>query len=223
LVSISDPVNKIIITGDGSNTIYIPELDEHYHSVHGAIQESEHIFIKNGLLSLNLKEIRILEAGFGTGLNVLLTLLNAREKSIKIQYTSVEKYPITHSDAMNLNYGSIIGNDELFSKIHTAPWDTYCEISDRFFLRKTKADLKNYLPDQKYDLIYFDAFGPDKQPGVWNEEIFSRFSNALSAGGILVTYSAKGIVKRNLRSAGFKVTLLPGPPGKRHITRAIKT
>lgn len=216
-------MNKIITTGDGSNTIYIPELDEHYHSVHGAIQESEHIFIKNGLLSLNLKEIRILEAGFGTGLNVLLTLLNAKERSLTIHYTSVEKYPLAHSDAMDLNYGKITGNEEIFSKIHSAPWEIYSEISDRFFLRKTEADLKSYVPDERYDLIYFDAFGPDKQPGVWSEEIFNRFSNALPSGGLFLTYSAKGIVKRNLRSAGFVVTLLPGPPGKRHITRAIKS
>jgi len=215
---------EIIITGDGSHTIYVPELGEHYHSVHGAIQESEHIFIKCGLRSCNADSLNILEAGFGTGLNAFLTAIEASIEKKRILYTAIEKYPLSEPVAGKLNYKEFFpaGYSFLFDMIHSALWNRVETITDYFTLNKIECDLTEYETVERFDLIYFDAFGPDKQPEMWTDEIFRKISGMCSRDGILVTYSAKGSVRRSLKGAGFDVELLPGPPGKRHIIRAVK-
>lgn len=217
-------MQKLVITSDGSHTIYIPEMNEHYHSVHGAIQESDHIFINSGLRTVSGNKISILEIGFGTGLNALLTLLELKDTDKIISYTSIEKYPLTSIITGKLNYGKIIGDDavKVFNELHSCPWNKFVQITRNFSLRKVSGDLTLMVPEGQYNLVYFDAFGPDKQPEMWSKEIFSAISAVTQPEGVLVTYSAKGEVKRNLRANGFKVKLLPGPPGKRQMIRAIK-
>lgn len=216
---------QLIITEDGSHTLHIPELNEHYHSIHGAIQESNHIFIKSGLdYFTNLEPINILEVGFGTGLNAFLTCIEAQKRGIKINYTSIEKYPLTAQEIEKLNYSD--GFDEeykiQFQQIHKAQWSAYKKINKNFRLCKIETDLINFTPDSKYNLIYFDAFGPDIQPKLWTENIFHQLYNCMNDNGVLVTYSAKGQVRRNMQVAGFTVERLPGPPGKREMLRALK-
>lgn len=217
-------MHRLIVTSDGSHTIYIPELNEHYHSTHGAIQESGHIFINAGLRSFGTSNLDILEVGFGTGLNALLTVLEASAKGNSINYSTVEKYPLESEIVNSLNYGAILGNDSstILTSLHAAPWNKKVRITDNFTIEKLKEDLTYMNIGGMYDLIYFDAFGPDKQPEMWTSEVFSKISAVTRPGGIFVTYSAKGEVKRNLRACGFEVTLLPGPPGKRQIIRAVK-
>lgn len=217
-------VNKIVKTSDGSHTIYVPELDEHYHSVNGAVQESEHIFIDYGFNFCKADPVRIFEAGFGTGLNALLTCIKSRAAGRKVLYTSIEKYPLSSDVLCRLNHVQFAGKEGrlLSDLIHNAPWGEMNVICETFSLMKIKTDLTSGDLKGEYDLIYFDAFGPDKQPEMWSEEIFWKIGNITVPGGILVTYSAKGQVKRNLRAAGFTVTPLPGPPGKREVIRAVK-
>lgn len=217
-------MQRLIVTSDGSHTIYIPGLDEHYHSVHGAIQESEHVFINAGLRSCAGDSLKILEIGFGTGLNALLTALETEKSRRKIMYTSIEKYPLDIDMLNSLNYGKILGEESrrLFMDIHAAPWGDRIRITDHFTLEKTEGDLTEMEIPDSYDLVYFDAFGPGKQPEMWTRDVFSKISAATLPGAVFVTYSAKGDVKRNLRATGFEVRLLPGPPGKRQIIRAVK-
>jgi tRNA U34 5-methylaminomethyl-2-thiouridine-forming methyltransferase MnmC len=217
-------LNKLITTSDGSNTIYVQELDEHYHSVNGAVRESEHIFLKHGFDTTDADPLKIFEVGFGTGLNALLTAVRSCSGERKIHYTSIEKYPLDNEVVSRLNHFLFAGDSgkELSSRIHAAEWDQPVSICENFILLKIKKDLLSYTFNDKYHLIYFDAFGPDKQPDIWSGEIFSKIGAATEKNGVFVTYSAKGEVKRNLRSCGFEVTLLPGPPGKRQIIRAIK-
>ena len=217
-------MNQLITTSDGSHTIYVPELDEHYHSVHGAIQESKHIFINCGFKFCKANPVKIFEIGFGTGLNALLTALECSADKRIVDYTSVEKYPLTQDVTKLLNYKDFTGTDgdRLFNLIHSAHWEATQEISPTFSIKKINADLTKAHFDGSYDLVYFDAFGPDKQPEMWNRDIFGMISSLMAKNGILVTYSAKGEVKRNLRANGFEVSFLPGPPGKREIIRAIK-
>jgi len=215
---------QLIITADGSHTLYVPGMDEHYHSRFGAMTESKHIFINAGLASLGPGPISILEVGFGTGLNALLTAIHAEKHGISVNYTSLEKYPIDPSLVSRLNYGSLVGEggQELFSAIHDAQWNKPAGITEWFTLEKRISDLTTEDPTGVYDLIYFDAFGPDKQPDMWSEAVMRRMAAVTRPGSVLVTYSAKGTLKRMLRLLGFDVTLLPGPPGKRVITRAVK-
>ncbi len=217
-------MNQLIITSDNSHTIYVPELNEHYHSVHGAVQESDIVFIINGLSALEKTEISILEIGFGTGLNAILTLKYATQKKLKINYTAVEKYPITADFVMLLNYPETVGIEkQQFKTIHDCKWNSPIEINPNFILRKLHTDLLEFRPENSvYDLIYFDAFAPEKQPNLWTSTVFKTLYAALMPNGILCTYSAKGTVKQALRSAGFDVTRLAGPPGKRHVLRAKK-
>lgn len=217
-------MREIITTEDGSHTIFVPELNEHYHSVHGAIQESEHIFIRAGYDYCRDNPLYIFEVGFGTGLNALLTALKAKEDKRKVFYTSIEKYPLTSEVVNTLNYGEITGKGgrEIFRMIHEVPWGTVNKITEEFSLVKTEADMTTFIDIPKCGLVYFDAFGPDKQPEMWSRDIFRRIGSSINIGGILVTYSAKGEVKRILRSVGFEVTMLPGPPGKREMIRANK-
>jgi len=217
-------LNQIITTSDGSHTIYVPELNEHYHSIHGALQESTFIFIKNGFDACTADPLNIFEVGFGTGLNVLLTALKSLTGTRIVNYTSIEMYPLEKEIISSLNYNQLTGSegDRIFSLIHSSPWNYDVNICTNFNLKKIKSDCTSEVPTGKFDLIYFDAFGPDKQPGMWTREIFERMASITNKNGILVTYSAKGEVKRNLTACGYNVELLPGPPGKRQIIRAIK-
>jgi tRNA U34 5-methylaminomethyl-2-thiouridine-forming methyltransferase MnmC len=217
-------MNQLVITSDGSHTIYVPELNEHYHSIHGAVQESEHIFIGAGYEYCRAEPMHIFEAGFGTGLNALLTAVKAVRDKREIYYTSIEKYPVSEDLIRSLNYQEFSGSDgkRIFELIHSSSWGKMNNICSNFSLKKIEGDLADFIPEYPIDLVYFDAFGPDKQPSMWTREIFKRLSSAMITDGILVTYSAKGEVKRNLRSVGFEVKLLPGPPGKREIISAKK-
>jgi tRNA U34 5-methylaminomethyl-2-thiouridine-forming methyltransferase MnmC len=217
-------LNQIITTADGSHTIYVPELDEHYHSIHGAVQESAYIFISNGFDICKADPLNIFEVGFGTGLNALLTAMKSIQGKREVRYTSIEKYPIDKELAGSLNHHTFAGErgKEIFSLIHAAPWNKYVKICKNFNLNKIKGDLTDIRLHENYDLIYFDAFGPDKQPEMWTKEMFELIASVTNTNGVFVTYSAKGEVKRNLKSCSFNVLLLPGPPGKRQIIRAIK-
>jgi tRNA U34 5-methylaminomethyl-2-thiouridine-forming methyltransferase MnmC len=207
---------EIIITEDGSHTLFVPELKEHFHSIHGAIQESNHVFIQNGLFQNNKQKLVVLETGFGTGLNVLLTLINRGARDIS--YFSIEKYPLTANEYNQLNYPALISESlqDLFLSIHQCEWNKEAEIVPGFRLTKVHADLTEFsfksLPC--FDLVYFDAFAPGKQPEMWKEPIFSKIAEHTSPQGIFVTYCAQGEVRRTLTRVGFKMQKIPGPPGK---------
>ena len=215
-------------TKDGSNTLYVPELNEHYHSVHGALQESQHVFIKHGLeyVLSTKKDIKILEVGFGTGLNAILTYPFALAKKAFIQYDTLEKFPLQPDVVHLLQFDKIILNPELhdvFLKMHNAAWNEPLDLIPYFTMQKMHETLEEFVaPQSYYDLVYFDAFAPEKQPELWSEEMFVKLYNATRPGGVLVTYCAKGSFKRSLKAAGFEVEALPGPPGKREMTRGIK-
>lgn len=218
---------EIQTTSDGSHTIFIPELNEHYHSVFGAINESRHIFIGAGLNFISQKnnKINILEIGFGTGLNALLTNIESEKKKLLINYSSLELYPLKEEVYSRLNYPEHIeyqNVNSIFFELHHCPWEQEVIFSEYFSLRKMNTSLLDYIPEnQYYDLIYFDAFGPDVQPEMWTLDVFQKMASCLNRGGVLVTYSTKGTVKRNLKEAGFSIEKLPGPVGKREILRAI--
>ncbi len=218
---------EFIITEDGSHTIYLPEMDEHYHSVHGAIQESVHIYIGQGLLQTTKNEISVLEIGFGTGLNAYLTYCFAKERNISVNYLSLEKYPLTEPEYLQLNYPDSIfsENSLVFEQMHRAEWDLNQEISSSFWLKKVKADLLSYQfnPEPQFDLVYYDAFAPGKQPEMWTDEVLHKVAKSVKDGGILVTYCAKGTVRRAFSAAGFFMERIPGPTGKKEILRGTKT
>lgn len=207
-------------TLDGSHTLYIPEMDEHYHSTHGAIQESKHVYIDAAFNQFHKEEIHVLEMGFGTGLNALLTILEARKRNIKLIYTTLEKYPLMEEIFSSLNYIHL--NEELFFKIHLSEWEIPGCIDDNCVLIKKKVDFHDYDYPGMYDVVYYDAFAPDKQIDVWDQAIFDRLYSSMNATGILSTYCAKGEVRRRMNNAGFIVNRLPGPPGKREMLQAIK-
>jgi tRNA U34 5-methylaminomethyl-2-thiouridine-forming methyltransferase MnmC len=215
---------KIIKTGDGSHTIHVPDLDENYHSVHGAVQESEHVFIGAGFDFCIADPLRIFEVGFGTGLNALLTALRSKNSGREVFYTSIEKYPLGEEIVKVLNYFQYTDKDgeQIFERIHSSPWEEMQRITANFSLKKIKGDLLTETLSGSFDLIYFDAFGPDKQPDMWKKEIIEKIASVTKEGGVFVTYSVKGELKRNLKAFGFSVDLLPGPPGKRQILRAVK-
>ncbi|NDV78159.1 tRNA (5-methylaminomethyl-2-thiouridine)(34)-methyltransferase MnmD [Dysgonomonas sp. 511] len=217
---------EIELTADGSHTLFVPSLNEHYHSVNGAIQESTHIFINTGLKACSKNEIRIFEVGFGTGLNAFLTILEACKQQISIHYTSVEAYPLDKSVTDKLNYTEGYAGEEksLFYQLHEAQWDEGIPILPDFHLTKLEADFTQFDFSQlkNIDLIYFDAFAPDKQPGLWTQQIFDNLFKIAAENAILVTYCAKGAVRRMMQQAGFTVERLPGPPGKREMLRATK-
>jgi tRNA U34 5-methylaminomethyl-2-thiouridine-forming methyltransferase MnmC len=217
-------MNQIIKTSDGSHTIYVPELDEHYHSIHGAVQESAFIFINNGFDLCKADPVFILEIGFGTGLNALLTAIKSKSGNREVNYTSIEKYPLKKEVTDKLNHINYAGNEgeKIFSLIHSSPWNVSARICNNFSLKKVECDFTRCQLNGSFDLIYFDAFGPDKQPEMWTRELFSGIGSVTNKNGILVTYSAKGEVKRSLKYSGFDVTLIPGPPGKRQMIRAVK-
>lgn len=217
---------ELMITEDGSHTIYLPEMDEHYHSVHGAIQESVHIYIQQGLLQTTKNEVSILEIGFGTGLNAYLTYCYAKQMNIKVNYFSLEKYPLTETEYLKLNYPDVIFPEysPIFELIHRAEWDVFTEISPEFRLQKIHADLLNFQfkLTPMFDLVYYDAFAPGKQPEMWTDEVLHKVAETVSSDGIIVTYCAKGSVRRALASYGFKMERLPGPVGKKEILKGKK-
>ena len=217
-------MNQLITTSDGSHTIYVPELNEHYHSTHGAVQESTFIFIKNGFSFCTADPLNILEVGFGTGLNALMTAAVSQAGDQEVNFTSIEKYPVDENTISLLNHHLFAGETgkKLFDAIHSAPWNKMVPVCKNFNLIKIRGDITTDTLSGRYDLIYFDAFGPDKQPEMWTHKIFSLIASITNSNGIFVTYSAKGEVRRNLESCGFEVTLLPRPPGKRQIIRAVK-
>ena len=213
------------LTKDGSSTLYSARFDEHYHSLHGAIQESAHVFIQMGLqMALaEKKQLSILEIGFGTGLNALLTLLKVPH--ISVYYQAIEAYPLRGEEIAQLNYGIQIGNSEAdsrMSEFHNAPWEIDVTISPNFILHKSESRLENFDSASTFGLIYFDAFAPNTQPELWTVEIFSKIFTFCEPGAILVTYSSKGSVRRALKQVGFDVEKVPGPPGKREMLRAIR-
>ena len=213
-------------TSDGSHTIAIPELQVTYHSKHGAIQESMHVFIDAGLRQTltNVSErLQILEIGFGTGLNALLTLLEAPNRLIR--YESLEAYPLQAELASSLNYGTLLPNTtatQLLGNFHRAPWEEPVSITPEFTLLKRQMQLQDFTSQERYHLVYFDAFAPTAQPELWTTQVFTNIYKHLLPRGILVTYCSKGIVRRAMQHAGFNVEKIPGPPGKREMVRAIK-
>lgn len=216
---------KIIITQDGSHSIQIPALNTTYHSVYGAIQESNHVFIEAGLsfvIKPNHPSVRIFEMGLGTGLNAFLTAIEAERKKLKIDYTAVDQFPLTMQEAEALNYADILKSAEWFHHIHNCPWNEPVNINKYFILHKVQGDFSDFSTSQYFDLIYYDAFDPTVQPELWTKEIFEKLFHLLEPNGVLVTYCSKGDVRRALKAAGFMVEKLPGPPGKREMLRAIK-
>ena len=214
-------------TDDGSDTLFNPALGEHYHSTFGAVQESVHVFIEAGLKKCGQTDLTIFEVGFGTGLNAFLTLLEAIQTKQRVRYITVEKYPLTRAIWEVLNYSEIIPNSDaqLFVKLHEAAWDNEVRITDQFTILKLSSGLEevDYLRLPKFDLVYFDAFSPDKQPELWETSVFRQISEHCSVDGKFVTYCAKGVVRRSLTEAGFLAERIPGPPGKREMLRGTKT
>ena len=234
---------NIILTEDGSHTLRVTELDECYHSTHGAVQESDHIFVKSALrefLSVcaddfhesgfskdavvdERRVIRVLEIGFGTGLNAFLTMLEAERLNLRIYYTALELYPLPADEALLLNYPeALCGDRALFEKMHFSSWGEDYNVTSFFTLNKIKADFTGYELQGLFDVIYFDAFSPEKQPEMWLESGFCKIYEHSDNGAVMTTYCAKGAVRRAMQSAGFVMERLPGPPGKREILRARK-
>lgn len=216
---------EIIQTSDGSTTIHLPDWDECYHSKHGAIQEAKHVFIKNGLSLFEGKSISILEIGFGTGLNAFITYLEAQKYKQTIDYVGVEAYPISAEEVLQMNYVAELeaeAESPVFEKMHQCDWEEKIAISNDFGLTKRKQFFNEISDEDKFDLIYFDAFGYRVQPELWSTEIFERMYKALKKDSVLVTYAARGVVKRSMQEVGFTVEKLEGPPGKREMFRATK-
>jgi len=214
-----------MITSDGSTTIHLPDWNEQYHSKHGAIQEAYHVFIKHGLEAISNSKISILEIGFGTALNCFITLLEAQKRNLVIDYVGVEAYPVTVEEVSKLNYVSelkAMDQRSLFDVMHECSWEEKHFISPNFDLVKRQQFFQDITDKNVFDLVYFDAFGAEHQPHLWTATIFKKMFTALKINGILVTYSAKGSVRRALQEVGFVVERLPGPPGKREMLRATK-
>jgi len=216
-------IPEIVKTADGSDTLFVSELNEHYHSTFGAVQESKHIFIEAGLQKCELPSINLFEVGFGTGLNAYLTVLESINLNQTILYITIEKYPLPSKIWTSLNYGEIVpkGNPEFFTMIHEAKWNEAVKITDHFSILKLSSDLTDidYSKLPLFHLIYFDAFSPEKQPELWETSIFLQLASHCESGAKLVTYCAKGVVRRSLIEAGFTAERIPGPPGKREILR----
>lgn len=223
---------KIFETQDGSHSLISPQFGEAYHSRHGAIQESMHVFIGHALeyAAYRKKQVNIFEMGFGTGLNAWLSLLFAQQHNLPIHYQTIEQFPVDSETVNKLNYhkanipelGKLENNKSQFLKLHNSSWGEKETITPNFFLSKHKIDLNNFQLKEKVDIIYYDAFAPEAQPELWTQAIFEKMKAMLCEQGILTTYCAKGYVRRNLKAAGFTVERLEGPPGKREMLRAQK-
>ncbi len=221
---------EIIKTSDGSHTLYSPQFNEVYHSRHGAIEESKHVFVKNGLQYLveqGLKEVSIFEVGFGTGLNAILTLIAAEELAVKVHYETIELYPVPIDLITELNYAALLQNEtqrDLYHNIHTCSWDALHEIAPGYTFKKIHASLiDSQLTTNNCQLIYFDAFGPTHQAEMWTVDIMRKLYGITAKNGVLVCYSSKSVFRRALREAGFVVSKPRGPHGKREMVRAVKS
>lgn len=222
-------IRKIITTSDGSKTIQIEDWNEQYHSIHGAIQEANHVFLKHGLFFYSEQvskamPLSILEIGFGTGLNAFLTLIEAGKLNLNINYVGVEAYPVEADEIKQLNYVELISetHKSVFEKMHDVSWENQYQINSNFELKKQQTFFNAIEYEDVFNIIYFDAFGARVQPDLWTEAIFAIMYKALKDNGVLVTYSAKGSVRRAMQAVGFTVERLPGPPGKREMLRAQK-
>lgn len=218
---------EVIITGDGSPTLFVPELNEHYHSIHGALNESLHVFIQNGLIhQLTIHQhIHLLEIGLGTASNLLLTINAMNNSPIKVHYEALEPFPIQPGIVAQLTdlYAQQFSTSAtLFQSIHQQPANIALQINPQFKFTRIEEKLENAILLPQYNLVYFDAFGPRAQPEMWDKSNFEKIYAAMEQDGTLVTYCAKGEVRRNLQAVGFLVERLPGPPGKREMLRATK-
>lgn len=223
-------LRTIIETADGSHSLYVQELGERYHSIHGAIQESKHVFIQSGFKQcipplVATVSVNILEIGLGTGLNALLTLIESEQSGIKIDYTTIEAYPLEKKLTEQLNYIELLEAESFrnyFDTMHSSEWNRAIQLTERFLLNKLHTTLEEAEFKPKFDLVYFDAFGPRVQPEMWAEHLFKKIFDAMKVGACLVTYCAQGEVKRTMKRAGFTVEGIQGPPGKREMVRAWK-
>jgi len=219
-------MRKIVTTADGTTSIHITETEEQYHSNHGAILEANHVFIQSGLqylISKTSKPISIFEMGFGTGLNCLLTCLASVKENISIHYTGIESSPVNLAEIEQLNFHTQLGiQKEEFLKLHQLEWEKKHQINDQFSFFKTREMLQNYSAKEKFDVIYYDAFGSQTQPELWTRAITDKLFDMVQPNGVVVTYSAKGSFRRDLAASGFFVERITGPPGKRHMIRAVK-
>ncbi|MGB5237759.1 MAG: tRNA (5-methylaminomethyl-2-thiouridine)(34)-methyltransferase MnmD [Flavobacteriaceae bacterium] len=215
----------LVTTADGSHSLRIEDWDEQYHSKHGAVAESLHVFIQNGLQAIAGNKLAILEMGFGTGLNAFMSLIDAQNRNIDLHYTAVEAFPLKKAEWEVLNYPQILDAVDLaraFDRIHISPWEEPTVIHKDFTLLKHKTEMRSFAVAEAFDLVLFDAFGYRVQPELWTSEVFNNMFMSLKTGGILVTYAAKGVVRRTMQEVGFQVERLPGPPGKREMLRARK-
>lgn len=216
---------SIIVTDDGSKSLFVHDMGETYHSKFGALQEANFVFIKNGLDLFSNQSVSILEIGFGTGLNAFVTLCKAQELNLKINYKGVEAYPLNQEEFEVLNYPEIADRMDLapnFKDMHTSAWETPYTITENFTLTKEQKFFSDIIEENCFDLIYFDAFGYQYQPDLWSLEVFTSMYKALKPNGVLVTYACRSIIKNNMKSAGFTTSKLPGPPGKREMLRGVK-
>lgn len=218
---------EIILTGDGSNTLFSPQFNEIYHSRHGAIAESKHVFIENGLAQFSHEPIHVFEVGFGTGLNALLAWDFAESNKKCITYFGVELFPVQISIALQLNYANTFNDQiitkDIFHQLHQSSWNKAFPIGDYFLFQKQHVNVLDLeMTSNRFDVIFFDAFAPAAQHELWQLNLFEKMFDALNCNGILVTYCSKGSVRRTMQAAGFVVEKLPGPPGKREMLRARK-
>ncbi|MEY4803499.1 MAG: hypothetical protein RL331_12 [Bacteroidota bacterium] len=215
---------ELRLTADGSQTLYVPDLDETYHSMHGSVQEANHVFIQNGLayMSTVSKQLNILEIGFGTGLNALLTAQYAKENELSISYVGLEAYPVEEEIWKEINYLDNAGLKAFYTQLMALPFGETHVFDTHFTLSKAAFHIQEWSSSEKFDLIYYDAFGPKAQPEMWAPTIFEKLFQLMKPGAALVTYCAQGQFKRDLKHLGLKVEGLPGPPGKREMTRAFK-
>ncbi len=215
----------VITTSDGSSTLKVEDWGETYHSVHGAIQEALHVYIKNGYERINKEECRVLEMGFGTGLNALLTFINAKSLGRKVVYHGIEGFPLNNGEVEGLNYtsdGDMYEFEEVFESLHSLEWEREIGLTEFFSLKKVESKFESLYLNQEYDLIYFDVFGYPYQPELWSEAIFEKMYAALNENGLLVTYACRGVIKSAMKKVGFEIEVCPGPPGKREMLLAWK-
>ena len=215
-------MERLRITDDGFTTLYSDEFGQFYHSVRGAMAETQLVYIELGLLAKaqEIKEINVLEIGFGTGLNALVSVLEAQKHDLKIRYTTLEPFPISNEDVQLLNYQDEL-HTQILKKLHEAKWEEEIEITPNFYLTKIKTTLQNFSSERLFDVVYYDAFAPSSQPELWTEEIFSKVASVIQKGGFLTTYCSKTIVRKAMQAAGFIVEKHQGMWGKREVVRAI--
>jgi tRNA U34 5-methylaminomethyl-2-thiouridine-forming methyltransferase MnmC len=215
---------KLVLTEDGSHTLRSEQFDETYHSHHGAVAESMHVYIQNGLAAVDRKEINVFEVGFGTGLDALLSWMYAEQNDLRVNYTGLELYPISDAMISEINHPSLLQDYKpKFGAIHAAAWGGMVRLSPIFKINKLHQSVLDFTaPADLQDVIYFDAFSPDKQPELWTADVFRKMYEMLDVGGVLVTYCSKSAVRRNMEEVGFTVEKLQGPRGKREMVRAVK-